>query len=436
LQHLKTYDEFESDETVEEILNACRLQDFRTASTVAHEKSECESDADDVKKQHMDTGDEAPPPPCGWQAMSTADKIDDEVPSSANTTDGDLEATTLSTGARKESEHGSDADDDDDVLSPPYELPAILTDNPFEPDSCCLPANAQAMGVGTCAQDDHESHAEIGVSALVASKSQQTQPTIGFSLASALLYRGLFSCAAVASYQTQIGHHLSAPNPRLCPQTPGDYRNSQDLDAVQDTTAMLLGGDRSGNATGATSYTTVMLRNLPGNYTHDQLETHVLNKLGFQGRYDALYYPKDMKRLNAGSGFAFVNFASRNDAQEFRSKFEKFNDWTGSGCKKAATTNWAEQQGLDCFIERWRNSSVMHSTVAADCKPRLYKDGDKIAFPVPTKKIKRPSVDREQPSKQWRYQQVSSRHEESFPKQWKPQFRNGKIRKSAEQSGL
>ena len=47
-------------------------------------------------------------------------------------------------------------------------------------------------------------------------------------------------------------------------------------------------------------------------------------------------------------------------------------------------------QGLDALIKKYRNYSVMHPAVHEKAKPRLFKDGESMAFPAPTRKVKFP----------------------------------------------
>ncbi|CAE7621292.1 ML3, partial [Symbiodinium sp. CCMP2456] len=51
--------------------------------------------------------------------------------------------------------------------------------------------------------------------------------------------------------------------------------------------------------------TTVMLRNLPNNYTRDML-LELIDSMGFRGQYDFLYLPIDFQ-THACLGYAFVN---------------------------------------------------------------------------------------------------------------------------------
>eukprot|EP00445_Apocalathium_hangoei_P006411 CAMPEP_0203855758 /NCGR_PEP_ID=MMETSP0359-20131031/9805_1 /ASSEMBLY_ACC=CAM_ASM_000338 /TAXON_ID=268821 /ORGANISM="Scrippsiella Hangoei, Strain SHTV-5" /LENGTH=291 /DNA_ID=CAMNT_0050772315 /DNA_START=46 /DNA_END=918 /DNA_ORIENTATION=+ len=68
--------------------------------------------------------------------------------------------------------------------------------------------------------------------------------------------------------------------------------------------------------------TTVMMRNVPSNYTRDRLR-ELLDAEGFCGRYDVMYFPTDF-RTASPLGFAFGNLASPADATHFRAHFGGF----------------------------------------------------------------------------------------------------------------
>jgi hypothetical protein len=133
------------------------------------------------------------------------------------------------------------------------------------------------------------------------------------------------------------------------------------------------------------AHTTLIIRNLVGNCTRKMLLDFMDNH-GFQGRYDLIYLPQKF----AGKGcfhYAFVNFVSDCTAVEFQERL--------SGCNEAdifgeqfAEISWSQCQGLEANIEKFRNSSTMHSSVHDECKPLLFKDGKVMPFPKPTRKIK------------------------------------------------
>jgi hypothetical protein len=142
--------------------------------------------------------------------------------------------------------------------------------------------------------------------------------------------------------------------------------------------------------------TTVMLRNMPNNYTREML-LDLVDSMGFAGTYDFAYLPVDFKS-QAGLGYAFVNFTSSTDALKCFETFEGFSDWTVPS-EKICTVTWGSPyQGLEAHIERYQNSPVMHHSIPDEWKPVLLKQGVRFPFPPPTKQIKTPKV-RQQPPK-------------------------------------
>lgn len=141
--------------------------------------------------------------------------------------------------------------------------------------------------------------------------------------------------------------------------------------------------------------TTVMLRNMPNNYTRDML-LDLVNSMGFDGCYDFAYLPVDFKS-QAGLGYGFVNFITTAEAQRCFECFEGFSEWKVPS-EKVCTVTWGSPyQGLEAHIERYQNSPVMHQSIPDEWKPVLLEDGVRIAFPAPTKAIKTPKV-RQQPA--------------------------------------
>jgi len=136
------------------------------------------------------------------------------------------------------------------------------------------------------------------------------------------------------------------------------------------------------------SRTTLMLRNLPLDYTRDML-LHLLDKEGFAGKYDFLYLPVDFL-TSAGLGYAFLNMVSATDADLLRTGLSGFNSWSVPS-NKVCTVAWsAPLQGLQAHIDRYRNSAVMQRSVPEEFKPAIFKDGVQVAFPRPTKRLKKP----------------------------------------------
>jgi hypothetical protein len=132
---------------------------------------------------------------------------------------------------------------------------------------------------------------------------------------------------------------------------------------------------------------TVMLRNIPNNYSRQAL-LELMDKQGFAGKYDFVYLPMDFNR-NANLGYAFVNLVTADDVEAFWHTFDNFS-WDGAS-KKICKVTWSSPcQGVDDHIERYRNSPLMHDSVPEEARPALFKNGQMIEFPRPTKTIRAP----------------------------------------------
>lgn len=143
-------------------------------------------------------------------------------------------------------------------------------------------------------------------------------------------------------------------------------------------------------------FTTLCVKNLPNNFTRNQL-IEVMGNKGCTG-YDFVYLPNDLHRL-CGLGYAFVNFVSHERAQHAREKLHKFSDWkevnSNSMSDKICKAGWGteNQQGLDYLIEKYRNSPMLHPDVPEQARPmRFNADGEQIEFPKPTRPVKAPRL--------------------------------------------
>jgi len=136
--------------------------------------------------------------------------------------------------------------------------------------------------------------------------------------------------------------------------------------------------------------TTIMLRNLPNDYTREMLR-ELLDSEGFTDRYDFIYLPVDFRRLT-GLGYAFVNLVSRECAENAMERFQGFKKWKGWSMKVCDVSWSCPLQGLAANIERYRNSSVMHPDVPDECKPVILALGTRCEFPPPTKRIRWPRM--------------------------------------------
>jgi len=102
-----------------------------------------------------------------------------------------------------------------------------------------------------------------------------------------------------------------------------------------------------------------------------------------------VYLPRDFER-SFGLGYAFVNFATAEDAVQARQSLHGFSDWKIPS-HKVCEVGWSSrQQGLAEQIKRYRNSPVMHESVPDEYKPMLFTNGRRVAFPAPTHVLKKP----------------------------------------------
>lgn len=136
--------------------------------------------------------------------------------------------------------------------------------------------------------------------------------------------------------------------------------------------------------------TTVMLRNLPNNYSRVMVLS-MLDDEGFAGLYNFLYLPIDFKS-RACLGYAFVNMVDPSVVPNFWMKFNGYSKWVLPS-KKVCGVSWSgPHQGLEAHVERYRNSPVMHNTVPDEYKPVVCVNGTRVTFPPPTKTPRAPRV--------------------------------------------
>jgi len=147
---------------------------------------------------------------------------------------------------------------------------------------------------------------------------------------------------------------------------------------------------KNNTAKRASDKTTVMLRNVPNNYTREMFLA-LLDDNGFAGRYDFVYLPCDFRR-QANLGYAFVNLVDASAVDDAWAAFHGFVDWA-LPTQKVCEVSWSgPHQGFKAHVERYRNSPVMHRSVPDAYKPIIFQDGVRQDFPRPTRKIKAPAA--------------------------------------------
>jgi RNA recognition motif-containing protein len=166
---------------------------------------------------------------------------------------------------------------------------------------------------------------------------------------------------------------------------------STELGTDSESSDMAADRDRHAKSASTEWRTTVMLRNLPNNYTREMLLEH-LDSLGFSGRYNFFYMPIDFNS-EASLGYAFVNLTTPEYAQLLMATFDGFHDWV-IPTRKKCIVNWSHpHQGLESNIERYRNSPVMHKDVPDAFQPAMFDEtGMRVRFPQPRKKLRCPRL--------------------------------------------
>mmetsp|Transcript_67349 Transcript_67349/g.206263 ORF Transcript_67349/g.206263 Transcript_67349/m.206263 type:complete len:255 (-) Transcript_67349:318-1082(-) len=136
--------------------------------------------------------------------------------------------------------------------------------------------------------------------------------------------------------------------------------------------------------------TTLMMRNLPNNYTRDML-VRLLDDEGFAGCYDFVYLPVDFAR-GCGLGYAFVNLVDPSLVARFKRCFGSYSKW-GMRTNKVCQVTWSDRdQGLKANVKRYRHSPVMHPNVADEFKPCLFSQGVRVPFPGPGRSVRKPTI--------------------------------------------
>jgi len=134
--------------------------------------------------------------------------------------------------------------------------------------------------------------------------------------------------------------------------------------------------------------TTIILRNLPPDYTRANL-LNWLDSEGFAGECDFLYLPINFE-IGSCFGYTFINLISHASAQW---AIEHFNGRIVPGPSDAHECGaaWSEPyQGFATYVERYRNSPVMHPSVPDEHRPVLFAAGVRYSFPAPTRRLKTP----------------------------------------------
>merc|ERR1712137_561022 len=139
---------------------------------------------------------------------------------------------------------------------------------------------------------------------------------------------------------------------------------------------------------GAPAFTTLALKNLPGDVTRRNV-CQMLDRESFCNMYDFVYVPANFKTMKSCC-YAFLNFVDHVVAERARLHFQSFS-WPSHNGANIVQVAWSEShQGLVSQLEHFRNSPVMHEDVPDDFKPILLYNGTRVPFPPPTKELSAP----------------------------------------------
>lgn len=134
--------------------------------------------------------------------------------------------------------------------------------------------------------------------------------------------------------------------------------------------------------------TTLIMRNIPFEYTRGTV-LELIDRQGFNGLYDLLCMPVDFQ-TELNHGYVFINFVTLEDASGFKKHFESFSNWSLPSDNVCEVAWFDSAHNIDSHIQRYRDSPLMHESVEDRFKPVLFKNGLRVPFPEPTKKIRPP----------------------------------------------
>jgi len=146
----------------------------------------------------------------------------------------------------------------------------------------------------------------------------------------------------------------------------------------------------------ADAKTTVMMRNLPNDYSREML-VKLIDTQGFRGCYNLFYLPIDYES-RVSFGYAFIDLVSPEEAERFHAHFQGFDAWDMVTSKVCEVCWSSVLQGVQAHVARYRNSPVMHETVPDEFKPLLFVDGKRVPFPTATKSTRAPRTRRKDSS--------------------------------------
>ncbi|CAE7342964.1 ML3 [Symbiodinium sp. CCMP2592] len=122
--------------------------------------------------------------------------------------------------------------------------------------------------------------------------------------------------------------------------------------------------------------TTLMLRNIPNKYTQNSLMQEICAR-GFRGAFDFFYLPMDVHN-RSNVAYAFLNFISPKEAENFRNEFHGRQFHRVRSRKVAAVSN-AHLQGLQANLQHFEHRVVLLSR-NDQYRPVVFRNGHRVKF--------------------------------------------------------
>jgi len=136
--------------------------------------------------------------------------------------------------------------------------------------------------------------------------------------------------------------------------------------------------------------TTLKLENLPKELTQEQLLA-TIDRLGFSGSYNFVFMPTEWATWE-NYGHAIIKLTRHSWGLALAAHLHEFEEWgiADSCSSEKCSVKWSlPMQGLTEHVENYRNDPAMHESVDDRLRPMLFRDGWRLAFPPPTRSLRR-----------------------------------------------
>jgi hypothetical protein len=127
------------------------------------------------------------------------------------------------------------------------------------------------------------------------------------------------------------------------------------------------------------SYTTLMVRNIPRKCSQRMLLTDIV-AAGYGHAVDFLYLPTDISSAK-NLGYAFINFMQPDYASSFRDRFHKKHLPSMRGSRAGISVSYAVIQGLEANVENVMKNASVHRIRNPEYLPLVYSKTDARLVP-------------------------------------------------------